>query len=145
METDITIDNIGIDNKSIMLIEDDDFLSEMLVKKFKGSGFDISLFKTASKALGALKLGQKEIKRPAIILLDIILPGMDGFEFLEAIKADSSISDIPVIVLSNLGQDEEIEKAKKLGAKDYMVKAHFSLAEIVKKVDNILSNQSNSL
>ena len=121
-------------NKKILLIEDDEFLSEMLVKKFSSEGFNISLLKSAIDALEFIKT-----EKVNLILLDIILPGMDGFEFLKIIKENDKTKDIPVIVLSNLGQDEEIKRAKELGAEDYMVKAHFFLKEIVDKVDKMLA------
>lgn len=119
--------------KKILLIEDDEFLSEMLVKKFSEDGYNISLLKTAVGALDFIKA-----EKVSLILLDIILPGMDGFEFLKLAKEDEETKNIPIIVLSNLGQEDEIKRAKELGAEDYMVKAHFFLKEIVEKVDKML-------
>lgn len=121
-------------DKKILLIEDDEFLSEMLVKKFSSQGFNISLLKSAIDALEFIKN-----EKVNLILLDIILPGMDGFEFLKIIKENNKTKNIPVIVLSNLGQDEEIKRAKELGAEDYMVKAHFFLKEIVDKVEKVFA------
>ena len=72
------------------------------------------------------------------LLMDLQLPGMSGFEVLEKLKANDKYKDIPVLVLSNLGQEDDIEKAKKLGATDYMVKAHFSFAEIIKKIHDVV-------
>lgn len=120
--------------KKILLVEDDEFLSEILSRRLREAGFETRLGKTAGLALELLKKEKVDL-----ILLDLILPGMNGFEFLKEIKKDNSpLSEIPVIVLSNLGQDEEINKAKSLGAKDYMVKAHYSTKEIIEKLKEFL-------
>tara|TARA_B100001971_G_C17701099_1_gene291716 strand:- start:112 stop:489 length:378 start_codon:yes stop_codon:yes gene_type:complete len=116
--------------KKILLVEDDKFLSEILVKRLGESGeFDIKLSETAQKALDLL-----EQETVDLILLDLILPGMDGFEFLKRAKDNPKISTIPIIVLSNLSQETEIEKAKNLGAKDYLIKANFTTKEIIEKI-----------
>jgi DNA-binding response OmpR family regulator len=78
-------------------------------------------------------------EKPEIILLDIMLPGIDGFGVLTQVKADSSISDIPVIMLSNLGQREDIDRALKIGATDFLVKAHFTPQEIIDKIEQYLN------
>ena len=80
----------------------------------------------------------KEEKNIDLILLDLILPGIDGFEVLARIKADTATASIPVIILSNLGQREDIEKGLKLGAKDFLIKAHFTPGEIITKVKEIV-------
>ena len=116
--------------KKILLVEDDKFLSEILVKRLGESGeFDIKLSETSQKALDLL-----EQETVDLILLDLILPGMDGFEFLKRAKDNPKISTIPIIVLSNLSQETEIEKAKNLGAKDYLIKANFTTKEIIEKI-----------
>ena len=116
--------------KKILLVEDDKFLSEILVKRLGESGeFDIKLSETTQKALDLL-----EQETVDLILLDLILPGMDGFEFLKRAKDNPKISTIPIIVLSNLSQETEIEKAKNLGAKDYLIKANFTTKEIIEKI-----------
>jgi len=82
----------------------------------------------------------KKIKeeKPDLILLDLILPGIDGFEVLTKMKEDPELSKIPVIILSNLGQKEDVERGLKLGASDYLIKAHFTPGEIIEKIKNIL-------
>jgi CheY-like chemotaxis protein len=77
-------------------------------------------------------------EEPDIIMLDIILPGMNGFEILEKLKSDETLADIPVAFLSNLGQKEDVEKGKKLGAVDFIVKANHSLDEIVKRTGELI-------
>ena len=118
---------------TIFIIEDDKFLRELIVRKLNEEGFDVS------EAIDGEE-GIKEIKekKPDLILLDLILPGIDGFEVLSQIKSDSELSSIPVIIISNLGQKEDIEKGMKLGAVDYLIKAHFDPNEIVEKIKTTL-------
>ena len=119
--------------KKILIIEDDKFLRELLTQK---------LLKKNFKVLEALdgEEGIKNIKKekPDLVLLNLILPGIDGFEVLSKMREDPVLSTIPVIILSNLGQKEEVEKGFKLGAVDYLIKAHFTLGEIIEKVKNTL-------
>lgn len=115
----------------VLIVEDDRFLSELIATKLEKEGFAITLAGDGEVALEKL---QGEV--PDIILLDIMLPGMDGFEFLEKIKADKSApsAKVPVLILSNFGQESKVEKGLALGANDYLVKANFTTAEIVDKI-----------
>ena len=119
--------------KKILIIEDDKFLRELISRKLSGDGFD---------TIGAMdgEEGIKKVKeeKPDLILLDLILPSIDGFEVLSQIKKDESVKSIPVIILSNLGQKEEVEKGLKMGAVDYLIKAHFTPGEIIEKIRSIL-------
>lgn len=113
----------------ILVIEDDKFLRELLVRKLASEGFDVQNAIDATAAYAILAQ-----RKPTIILCDLILPEVSGFEILQHIKADPKVSDVPVIILSNLGQKEDTDRAMALGAKDFMVKANFTLDEIVAKV-----------
>lgn len=118
--------------KMILLVEDDQVLLRVLYLFLKRrSGYSIA---TASDGDTALKMAQR--LKPSIILLDLILPKMDGFSVLRSLKADPKMKDIPVIVLSNLGDTGDIEKAKDLGALDYFVKANTDLSVILEKIKN---------
>jgi CheY-like chemotaxis protein len=117
----------------VLVIEDDKFLRELLVRKLAGEGFDVENAIDAGAAFTIL--GQRI---PSIILCDLILPGIDGFEILGRIKADPKTANVPVVILSNLGQKEDLDRAMALGAKDFMVKANFTLDEIVTKVRSIV-------
>lgn len=117
----------------ILVVEDDKFLRELLVRKLSGEGFEV---KNAIDAEVAFAVLAERI--PNIILLDLILPGVDGFEILTRIKANPKLINVPVIILSNLGQKDDLDKAMALGAKDFMVKANFTLDEIVAKVRSIV-------
>lgn len=113
----------------ILVIEDDKFLRELISQKLLKEGYEIAEAMDGEKGIEAVKKEQ-----PGLILLDLILPGIDGFEVLARIKADPEISEIPVIILSNLGQKDDIEKGLKMGAMDYLIKAHFTPAEIIEKI-----------
>lgn len=123
------------EKKKILLVEDDAFLQELAAKKIADAGYDIEAASTGEEGMEKLK----DLK-PDLVILDIMLPGIGGFDILKKIKnsEDESISNIPVIMFSNLGEEEEVEKAKKLGAVDYLVKAHFTPDAIIKKIHNYL-------
>lgn len=122
--------------QKILVIEDDTFLRELIVQKLLKEGYEIV---EAIDGEDGIKKVTEE--KPDIILLDIILPGIDGFEVLKKIKEDEKVQDIPVIILSNLGQQDDIDKGIKLGAKDYLIKAEFTPGEIVEKVKSVLGQE----
>ena len=115
--------------KKILIIEDDKFLRELIAKKLAKDGFD-----TAEAIDGEEGIKKVKEEKPDLVLLDLILPGIDGFEVLSRIKEDAALSSVPVIILSNLGQREDIEKGLELGAVDYLIKAHFTPGEIIEKI-----------
>ncbi len=119
--------------KKILVIEDDKFLRELIVRKLSDDGFA-----TAEAMDGEEGIKKVKEEKPNLILLDLILPSIDGFEVLSQIKKDENLKSIPVIILSNLGQKEEVEKGLKMGAVDYLIKAHFTPGEIIEKIKNIL-------
>jgi DNA-binding response OmpR family regulator len=119
--------------RKILIIEDDKFLRELISRKLTDDGFDI-----VEAVDGEEGVKKTKEENPDLILLDLILPGIDGFEALSRIKKEKSVASIPVIILSNLGQKEEVEKGLSLGATDYLIKAHFTPGEIIEKIRNIL-------
>ena len=119
--------------KKILIVEDDKFLRELIARKLTDEGFEI--IEAVDGEEGIKKI--KETK-PDLVLLDLILPSIDGFEVLSRVKGDASLTSIPIIILSNLGQKEEVEKGLDLGAVDYLIKAHFTPGEIIEKIKNIL-------
>ncbi len=119
--------------KNILIIEDDEFLRGLIKKKLDSEGFEV-----VSAADGEEGVKKAKDAKPDLVLLDLILPNMDGYEVLSKIRDDKSISSTPVIILSNLGQQEDIEKATKLGASDYIIKAQSTPEEIVEKVKTTL-------
>ena len=124
-----------IKKPKLLIVEDDKFLLDLLKKGFTDQGIDIDIAIDGEDALDKISKNP-----PDLILLDLILPKVDGFEVLERIKKDPESSKIPVIILSNLGQKEEIERGLKLGAEDYLVKASFPLEQIVAKVKKTFNN-----
>lgn len=120
--------------KKILLIEDDSFLISMYTTKFELENFEVVAAEDGEKGLG---LAAKE--KPDIILLDILLPKMNGFEVLKELKNNKETSPIPVILLTNLSQKNEIEQGLALGAQDYLIKAHFMPSEVMDKIKKVLN------
>ena len=120
--------------KKILLIEDDKFLRELIVKKLIKEGFVVLEANDGEE--GLTKISQE---KPDLVLLDLILPGVDGFELLQKAQEDPFIKNVPIIVLSNLGQKEDIDRCMKSGAVDYLIKAHLTPIEIVEKVKKALN------
>lgn len=125
---------VNSEKKNILLVEDDVFMLEILSEKLSKSGFDVNIAKDGEECIKVL-----ESLKPDIILLDILMPKMDGIEVLRKVKVSPELSSIPVLVLSNLGQKEEVDRALGLGAKDYIVKSNFTTKEIVEKIKKVLS------
>lgn len=120
--------------KKILLVEDDTFLSGMYVSKLDMEGFEVIL---ASDGRQGFKMIEEE--EPDLILLDVILPQMDGFEILKEMKKKKKLKNIPVILLTNLGQKKDVERGFSFGVKDYLIKAHFMPSEVVDKIKKALS------
>ena len=117
----------------ILVVEDDYFLRNLLLHKIEQEKLPFDTAVNGSEALKKIKA-----KIPAVIILDLVLPDTDGFEVLEKIKKQPDTKNIPVIVVSNLGQKDEIERCLKLGANDYLIKANFTPKEIVDKIREYL-------
>lgn len=117
----------------VLIVEDDSFLANIYKTKFEMEGFKVSVAEN-----GELGLKEAKKKLPELILLDILLPKMDGFTVLEHLKEDEELKSIPVILLTNLGQKDDVDKGLKLGASDYLIKAHFKPSETVEKVKKVL-------
>lgn len=123
----------------ILTVEDDQFLRKLFVQKFTTAGFTVKDAGDAKEAFSIL-----ESWKPEIILLDLILPDISGFEILATLKKDERLKDIPVIILSNLGQKQDIDRAMSLGAEGFMVKASFTLEEITEHVQKVLAAHTTS-
>lgn len=129
-------------HNKILLVEDDQFLSVLLKTRLEKEKFEVTLAGDGDIALSALKNFEGN---PDIILLDIILPGKSGFEVLEEMHSDPQLQDkksVPVIIISNLGQESDIERGKQLGVVDYIVKARISIDELVKKINYYISSSN---
>jgi len=120
-------------NKIVLIVEDDEVLLRALYVFFHGGNYTIA---TATDGETAVAMAQR--LKPDIILLDLLLPKMDGFRVLEIVKSMPELSNIPVIILSNLGDTNDIARAKSLGAQDYFIKANVELAKLSEIVDKVL-------
>ncbi|MDP2637400.1 MAG: response regulator [bacterium] len=117
----------------ILLIEDDPLLIDIYSTKLKESGFEVEVAENGEKGLAML-----EQSVPDLVLLDIVLPKQNGWEVLQSIRAKEELKGLKVVLLSNLGQKEEIEKGLSLGADRYLIKAHFTPTQVVEELQKLL-------
>ncbi len=124
----------NLEGKTVVWVEDDNFLGGVITKKLTEEGAKVIYMNTGVKALEALA----EVV-PDVLLLDVLLPDKDGFEVLEEVKKDDRLKDVPVVMFSNLSQEENMIKAKKMGALDFYVKSNLSPDQIAENIKGILS------
>ena len=125
---------MGITTFKILLVEDDQFLSNLLKVRLQRENMEVILAQDGEEALKRLA-----DSRPTLILLDLILPKKSGFEVLEKISTDPQLKDMPVIIISNLGQTSDIQRGKELGAVEYFVKAKISIDDLILKIKEFLT------
>lgn len=121
-------------NKKVLIVEDDAFILDTVTRKFETAGYKVSPAKNAEEAKKYMLSDM-----PNVILLDIMLPQVNGIEFLKQIRAEESTKNIPVVVFSNLGSETEIKQAMDIGATEYLVKASFTPSEVIEKVNKLLA------
>ncbi len=117
-------------NKKILIVEDDKFLAKMLSRMLTDSSYEVFLASSGQEAIDKVESGNVL----DLIILDIMLPDLDGFEVLKEIRENNKTKKVPVIIMSNLGQPEDIKHGKDLGASDHLIKSDFSLDEVAKKI-----------
>lgn len=122
--------------KKILVIEDDKFLSKVINKKLLQEGYEVIEALDGKEGIKAAK-----DSKPDLILLDLVLPMTNGFEVLAKLKKNPVLSKIPVIILSNLGGDDDIKKGIEMGAVDYLIKAHFDLDEIIIRMELVFKKK----
>lgn len=115
--------------KKVMIVEDDSFVMDIYQTKLSREGFGVIEATNGAEAIKKLAM-----EKPDLILLDIVMSYMNGLEMLEKIKKDETLKDIPVILLTNLSQKEDVEKGMELGAVDYLIKSHFTPSEVLEKI-----------
>ncbi|MEK6809460.1 MAG: response regulator [Nanoarchaeota archaeon] len=120
-------------DKKILLVEDDPFLADIYTTKLKEEGFSVDTAQDGEECLKKI-----QTKTPDLLVLDVVLPQMDGWEVLSAVRRQEKFKDLKVVILSNLGQKEEVKKGLELGATKYFIKAHYTPAEVVKEIKEIL-------
>lgn len=119
--------------KTILIIEDDNFLQGLEATKLKKEGYNVLTASNNTEAFKAM-----EGTKPDLILLDLLLPDVDGFMILEKIRQNKDLQSLPVIVFSNLSEEKDVDRATKLGANEFMVKSNFTLDEITKKIKELI-------
>jgi len=132
--------------KKILLVEDDPFLIDIYTTKLKESGFKLEIADNGEEALkkirkrNAANFEKKKKKNlwPDVLILDIVLSRIDGWQVLQEIKKDEKLKDLKIIVFTNLGQKEEVEKGLRLGATKYLIKAHYTPSELVEEIEKII-------
>jgi len=120
--------------KRILIVEDDSFVMDIYQTKLSQSGYDVV---GADNGLEALKKIEEDGSFD-LMLLDIVMPYMDGLEVLQKVKSDDKNKDLPIILLTNLSQKEEVDKGLELGASDYLIKSHFTPSEVLEKIKGYL-------
>jgi len=115
--------------KKILLIEDEEIIISLLQRKLKNEGYEVIVAKHGKEGLEKMKIG-----KPDLILLDIVMPVMDGFGVLEEMNKSRELKKIPVVIISNSGQPFELDRAKALGIKDWLIKTEFDPIEVLDKV-----------
>jgi len=122
--------------KKILLVEDDPFLIDIYTSKLEKECFSVKISESGEDCLK--KINQE---KPDLILLDILLPKIDGWEILKKIKSDKKLKNIKIIILSNLYQKEDIEKGLSLGADKYLIKANYDPKEVIEEIKKILNKK----
>lgn len=129
-----------MDKKRILIVEDDNFVAEVYLAKLSEMGYETVLAQNGEEGLAELKKGKIDL-----ILLDILMPIMNGIEMLEEVKKNEEWKNIPVILLTNIGEKESIQKVREMGVKNYLIKSHFTPAEVIEKVESVfLENKGNT-
>ena len=117
--------------KEILTIEDEEIIVNLLQRKLTQEGYGVSVARDGEEGLRMMKE-----KKPDLVLLDIIMPKIGGFEVMEAMQKDDELKKIPIIIISNSGQPVELDRAKESGAKDWLVKTEFDPQEVIEKIKN---------
>ena len=122
---------------NILLVEDDSFISGMYYTKLTSSGYAVKVAEDGEVATQLLS----QNPLPDLLLLDVVLPKKDGFEILQELRKNERTKNLLVILLTNLGQKPDVERGVKLGADDYIIKAHFTSTEVVGKIAKLLADK----
>ncbi|PIX90984.1 MAG: response regulator [Candidatus Moranbacteria bacterium CG_4_10_14_3_um_filter_44_15] len=119
--------------KKVLIVEDDNFVAEVYSTKLLEMGHEVQIAQNGEEGLVLI-----EKSKPDLVLLDILMPVMGGIELLEELKKKVEWKNIPIILLTNVGEKESIQKARNLGVQDYLIKSHFTPAEVIEKIESIL-------
>ncbi|MCX6766548.1 MAG: response regulator [Candidatus Moranbacteria bacterium] len=128
-----------MEKKKILIVEDDNFVAEVYFAKLTEMGYEAILAQNGEEGLVALKKDKIDM-----ILLDILMPIMNGMEMLEEIKKNEDWKNIPVILLTNVGEKESIQKVREMGVKNYLIKSHFTPAEVIEKIESVFKESQEN-
>jgi CheY-like chemotaxis protein len=129
-----------MNKKKILIVEDDNFVAEVYSTKLLEMGHEVLIAQNGEE--GIIQAGSN---KPDLILLDIIMPVMGGIEMLEELKKNESLKNIPVILLTNVGEKESIQRVRDLGVQDYLIKSHFTPAEVIEKIETVLGKVDSTI
>lgn len=115
--------------KKIIIIEDEEILLDLIQRRLLQEGYNVEIARNGEEGLNKIKE-----EKPDLVLLDIVMPKMGGFEVMEAMNKEEDLKSIPIIIISNSGQPVELSRAKELGIKDWLIKTDFDPSEVVEKV-----------
>ena len=127
-------------NTLIYLVEDDSFISGMYQTKLRNVGYTVEMAADGEEAWNRLQ----QDPLPDLVLLDVVLPKKDGFEILEDLRKNEKTKNLPIILLTNLGQKPDVERGIKLGADDYIIKAHYTPSEVMEKIEKLLGGKKQA-
>lgn len=134
------LENSNSSSKKILIVDDDHFLLGMYSLKFQNSGYEVESATSAKDALDKLRSGSAY----DVVVFDIVMPSMDGFQFMEIVNKENYLKNTCFIALTNQSQQTDIERGKKLGVSGYIIKASTIPSEVVKEVDEILKNKAKN-
>jgi DNA-binding response OmpR family regulator len=134
MENNDSAKKEGGGPKKVLLVEDDVFISRAYKDGLSRAGYDVETAFDGEEGLNKARAQHFDI-----ILLDLIMPVLNGFETLEQLKSDPDLKRIPVVIMSNLGQESDIQKGREMGAADYMIKSNYSMKEVVAKIAGVVN------
>jgi CheY-like chemotaxis protein len=125
--------------KKILIVEDDNFVAEVYSTKLLEMGHEVLIAQNGEEGLSMIASS-----KPDLVLLDIIMPVMGGIEMLEELKKNEKWKEIPVILLTNVGEKESIQRVRDLGVNDYLIKSHFTPAEVIEKIGSVLEKSHDA-
>jgi len=129
-----------MNKKKILIVEDDNFVAEVYSTKLLEMGHEVLIAQNGEEGLA-----QVGLNKPDLILLDIIMPVMGGIEMLEELKKNDGWKNIPIILLTNVGEKESIQRVRDLGVEDYLIKSHFTPAEVIEKIETVLGKVNSAI
>lgn len=128
-----------MEKKKILIVEDDNFVAEVYFAKLSEMGYDSVLAQNGQEGMEMLKKNKVDL-----ILLDILMPVMNGMEMLNEVKKSEEWKNIPVILLTNVGEKESIQKVREMGIKNYLIKSHFTPAEVIEKIEEVFRDKQEN-